>query len=101
MYSYPSTYLRDIEIQQWEKLQELAREKGAPYIDRDITIVIDLRRRSWIAGICKLYHKGKYRIELHMIRNPWVRIDKLRPLKQKELDWAMDKAKELLKELEG
>ena len=81
MYSYPSQYLKNIEIQQWERLQELAREKGAPYIDREITIAIDLRRRDWIAGICRLYRKGEYVLELHMIRNPWTRVDKLRALK--------------------
>ena len=99
MYSYPGLQLGKIELEDWDKLQELAKELGKPYIARESTVVIDLRRKDWLIAICKMYKKGQWEITLDAIRNPFRKIETLREIKQKEWDWAEGKAREILDKL--
>jgi hypothetical protein len=98
MQDYPSIDLGIIPITDWDKLREFAKKKGDPYLDMENTIVILSRRKDWRFTICKLYHKGIFKLGLYAIRNPWKRIDQLREIKKNEFDFAESKARELLRE---
>lgn len=95
----PSIKLKDIEIQDWDRLRELAKEKGEPYADREETIAIMTRRRDWVISICKMYRKGVWELTLNAIRNPWKEIEKLKEIKEKDWRWAEEKARELVEAL--
>jgi hypothetical protein len=51
----PSRHLINIDPNQWARLRELAVEAGAPYIDRQEVIAIDVKSRYWIGAITKYY----------------------------------------------
>lgn len=98
-YNYPSISLGSITLQDWDKLREIAREKGKPYADREETIAVLTRRRDWVISICRMYRKGVWQLTLDAIRNPFKKEEKLRELKPKDWLWAKEKAKEILEEL--
>ena len=95
----PSIKLKDIAIQDWDRLRELARERGKPYADREETIAIMTKSRDWVISICKMYRKGVWELTLNAIRNPFKEIEKLREIKEKNWRWAEFMARKLVEEL--